>query len=319
MRYGDHMRASALILFAACGSPSEVPSAVVEPKPTISEARDAGAVTLDASTIPPNTILLSPVAMDGPYKSANDACEHAQPCGFNDITAAGDYIDPAKKPSCPALRSTDYVDPNAASPTVGVGINMAQLSHKSKDLELRVGSQSCAEPKGIRGEQDIYYMFVKRADGWWRSEPLWQWSYNDKYGNGTMLVRWNDAKPGRTFVGVMAGQDNLVCEKQGFAHSTLELMIRVEPGNKTPVVFAPLVVGERSAVEPIQDLAGVDCKASKHSTELDEHWTSDDDLELTGPGTWLGFRSDAGLLEVGFQGADQPSSVGHYRFTRPTD
>jgi hypothetical protein len=131
-------------------------------------------------------------------------------------------------------------------------------------------------------------------------------------------VRWNDAKPGRTFAGVMAGQDDLVCMKQGTAHSTLELMIRVEPGKQKPVVFAPLVVGERSAVEPMSDVPG-DCKASKHSTELEEHWTSDDDLELTGPGTWLGFQSDAGLLQIGFQGGDKPSSVGHYRFTRPSE
>jgi len=259
--------------------------------------------------------------MDGPYKSANEACEHAQPCGFTDMTESGELIKPQTTASCPALRSSDYVDPNATDPNPnGTGINMAQLSHRSKDLELRIGSQSCAVPKGIRGEQDIYYMFVKRADGWWRSEPLWQWSYNDKYASGTMLVRWNDAKPGRTFVGVMAGQDGLACMKQGFSHSTLELMIRVEPGIATPVVFAPLVVGERFALEVDKDLADAadDCKASKHADELEEHWTSDDDLELTGADTWRGFRSDGGSLEIGFTGGDKPSSVGRYRFTRPT-
>jgi hypothetical protein len=321
MRYADHMRASVLIVFAACGTPSEAPSTVVvAPKPTVSQGqapRDAGA---DASTIPPNTILLSPVAMDGPYKSANEACEHAHPCGFTDMTEMGRYTNPSTKTSCPALRNSDYADPNSTDPSPNSrGINMAQLSHKSKDLELRIGSQSCAQPKGMRSEQDIYYMFVKRSDGWWRSEPLWQWSYNDKYGGGSMLVRWNDAKPGRTFVGVMAVEDDLACDKQGYAHSTLELMIRVEPGKKAPVVFAPLVVGERSAIEPTPELAGSDCKASKHSAELDEHWTSDDDLELTGPGTWRGFRSDAGVLEIGLGGDDKPSSVGHYRFTRPTE
>jgi hypothetical protein len=312
------MRAKALLLFAACGAPSEAP-ATIAPRPTIAERPGAVAVTPDASTLPPNTILLSPVAMEGPYKSANEACEHAQPCGFTDMTQMGVYTTPSTKTSCPALRGGDAIDPNSTDPNPkGGGINMAQLSHKSKDLELRIASQSCAQPKGMRGEQDMYYMFVKRSDGWWRSEPLWQWSYNDKYGAGTMLVRWNDAKPGRTFVGVMAAEDDLTCDKQGTEHSTLELMIRVEPGKKTPVVFAPLVVGERSAIEPMGDGSG-ECKASKHSTELDEHWTSDDDLELTGPGTWLGFRSDAGLLEIGFGGGDKPSSVGHYRFTRPTE
>ena len=97
-------------------------------------------------------------------------------------------------------------------------------------------------------------------------------------------------------------------------------MIRVEPGIATPVVFAPLVVGERFALEVDKDLADAadDCKASKHADELEEHWTSDDDLELTGADTWRGFRSDGGSLEIGFTGGDKPSSVGRYRFTRPT-
>ena len=313
------LRAS-LILIAACHGPSDAPVPVVvalAPPVTVVLPPPDAPTTPTTPTIPPNTILLAPVAMDGPYKSANEACEQAQPCGFTDMTAQGIPSKPATVASCPALRSSDFLDPNSVDPNpTGLGIDMAQLSHTAKGMELRIGSQSCAEPKGLRGEEDIYYMFVERADGWWRSEPLWKWSYNDKYGDGTMRVRWNDAKPGRTFVGVMAGENDLVCMKQGSQSSTLEMMIRVESGTKTPIVFAPLVVGERFSVQPMQDLAGENCKASKSATEMDEHWSSDDDLELTGPGAWRGLRTDGGILEIRFTDDDQPSTAGHYRFTR---
>lgn len=315
MRYDRHMRASLCVLLFACQS--EAPPTPTSPTPVapVNPLSDAAIAVTPA--IPPNTFMLSPLTMDGPYASANEACQHAKPCGFTDINEKGDFIKPQIKTSCPALASSEFVDPNATDPSPkSMGINMAQLAHTSKDLQLRIGSQSCAAPKGIRAEHDIYYMFVKRADGWWRSEPLWQWRYNDKYESGTMLVRWND-QPGRTFAGIAAGLDALECSKQGYSHSTLELMVRVEPGTKTPVVFAPLVVGERFALEPMEPVAqGIDCKASKRSTELTEHWSSDDDLELTGAGSWSGVHADGSLLEIGFFGEPKPSSVGHYRFTR---
>lgn len=312
------MRALALIVIAGCqagdGVVAAPPATPAAPPPKL--VADAAVVTPDAG-LPPNTTVLAPVAMDGPYKTIAEACHHAKPCGFTDMDDQGRERSPATKTSCPALESSQFVDPNAEDPRPnGKGINMAQLSHRSKDLELRIGSQSCAAPKGIRSEHDIYFMFVKRAEGWWRSVALWQWSYNDKYANGTMLVKWND-QPGRTFAGIAAGTSEVTCNRQGYEHDTLELMVRVEPGTTTPIVYAPLIVGERTQLDPIEELAPQDCKKSRSATELTEHWSSDDDLELTGAATWNKAPFDNGVLTIWLLGDRVPSSVGHYRFTRP--
>lgn len=324
----------AIILLAACHARDAAPASasVTEAAPIAADAaiaqpvpppRDAAvavaAADAPAPASPPDTTVLTPVAMDGPYKSVAEACDHAAPCGFTAMTDAGDFTKPATKTSCPALESNQYIDPNSARPEPGIGLDMAQLSHASKELELRIGSESCAEPKGMRGEHDIYFMFVKRADGWWRSAPLWQWSYNDKYGAGTMLVRWND-QPGRTFAGIAAGLSELTCDKRGDEQSTLELMVRVEPGTTAPVVFAPLVVGERSQLDPVDERLGFaegsECKSSKHRDELTERWSTPDDLELTGTAMWQGARRDDHGLYIGFTGDRAPSSAGRYRFTR---
>ena len=252
--------------------------------------------------------------MDGPYKTLMAACVHAKPCGFTDMNEKGIESAPQKKATCPSLAGDDDYDPNAGTQAGA----KTQLSHKSKDLQMRIASQSCAMPKGIRGEQDIYYMFVKRADGWWRSERLWQWSYNDKYAGGTMLIKWND-KPGRSFAGVMAGQNDTACNRQGTAVSALEMMIRVEPGTKSPIVYAPLVVGERSSLaldDPREASNQPDCKSTSHADEMTEKWTGDDDLELSGIGTWNGIPFSDGMITIGFT-ATAPSTAGHYRFTRP--
>jgi hypothetical protein len=275
----------------------------------------AGCSAVEAAPAAPppvavNPIALAPVAMDGPYKTLMQACVHAKPCGFTDLNEKGIESVPQKKTTCPSLAGDDDYDPNA-----GLAGGTA-LSHKSKDLQMRIGSQSCAVPKGIRGEQDIYYMFVKRADGWWRSERLWQWSYNDKYAGGTMLIKWND-KPGRSFAGVMAGQYDTACNRQGTTLSALEMMIRVEPGTTSPIVYAPLVVGERSNLElndpkDINNESMFDCKPTSHADEMTEKWTGDDDLELSGIGTWNGIPFSDGMFT-----ATAPSTAGHYRFTRP--
>jgi hypothetical protein len=49
----------------------------------------------------------------------------------------------------------------------------ARLDHKVGDLQIRIASQSCAVPKFLRWQHNIYYAFVSRPDGWWRSAPLW--------------------------------------------------------------------------------------------------------------------------------------------------
>jgi hypothetical protein len=271
----------------------------------------------------PAPILVRPVAMFGPYKSVLAACTGVKPCGFRELEyrgpddAWGHLTKPATKTSCPAIASGEDGDPHAALPDYS---GMAALIHHAKPigLDLRIASQHCDVPDGLREARDIYYVFVKRADGWWRTAPLWQWDYNDKYGGGTMLVRWND-RPGRTFVGVAAGETfGAACGKQGAESDTLELMFRIEPGDKQPIVFGPLVVGERYQLElyPNPDDRAKECKNTKHADELVERWLGDDELELTGPATWREVSVEDGVLRIGLGDRKTPSSIGRYRFTR---
>lgn len=320
------MRLAILLVLAGCQSELPVKDTPpVRPAPVVS---DAAVPDAPISTATP----IAPVAMDGPYKTIAEACHHAAPCGFTDMDEIGRMRSPATKTSCPALENDQRVDPNANDPRSGV--NMKQLSHTTGDLALRIGSQRCAAPEGLRAEQDIYYMFVKRGDGWWRSAPLWQWSYNDKYGGGWMTVRWNDKpsersarsgaegaakvvdRPGRTFAGIAASLTGLACTKQATTTQTIELMVRVEQGTKSPIVFAPLVVGERTKLELDGDVS-VECKPNHHSWELTESWKSDDELELTGPAEWLAPARDrdTGLLTIELDDK-APSTAGSYRFAR---
>jgi hypothetical protein len=286
------------------------------PAPTPRVVADAAVVvTLADAPLPAGPTLLRPVGMTGPFPTIDDACESAKPCGFTELDDHGNAIKPPTTTDCAMGRD----DPNAVEPG-SIGQQAAEIDHvTAKGIELRIGSQSCAVPKAIRGEQDIYFMFVKRADGWWRSDALWQYSYNDKYVDGTMHVRWND-QPRATFAGIAAGIDELDCEKQGDSQSTEELMVRVEAGSAHPLVWAPLVVGRRYAQAKRSDGApDVACPTINRATELDEKWSSPDDLTLTGEASWNEMDMDAtnGLLTIGFAAARVvPSSAGDYRFVR---
>jgi hypothetical protein len=259
-------------------------------------------------------VTLTPVAMDGPYKSQHEACVHATPCGGTQIDAK----DPFKFVKPPKVATCGEFDINGSD----VNGKKTQLDHTAGDLAIQIASQSCAVPAGIRWEHNIYYVFVKRADGWWRSAPLWQFNYNEKYEGGSMLIKWND-QPGRTFAGVMAQVNSVACMKHGSSSSTVEMMVRVEAGTKSPIVFAPLVVGERFSREidkgnpPEPGSDRFDCKPIKKSFELDEKWSSDDDLELKGPATWFGLKSVNGAINIIVDDTTKKSSsAGTYRFSR---
>ena len=314
----------AVLLIGACDAavPPEPASpaapVALAPAPPAPAARiDSDAAIADAPVAPPvpaGVNVLAPVGMAGPFPTIADACRSAKPCGFTDFDDKGVESKPATKTSCPALEHADYTDPNAVDPKHDKEV---VLSHRAPGMELRIGSQRCAVPEGLRGEQDIYFMFVKRADGWWRSDALWQWSYNDKYSSGTMIVRWND-QPGRTFAGVAAGLGSLACSKQGESLATDELMVRVEPGAAKPLVWAPLVVGRRYEQGPMGGGGDLPCPTIKDAQELTETWTSADDLQLAGPATWPSLDMSAGMLNIGWRpGAGQPSAAGAYRFVRP--
>lgn len=269
---------------------------------------------LASSSAVADPVTLTPVAMDGPYKSQHEACVHATPCGGTQIDAK----DPFKFVKPPKVATCAEFDINGSD---GNGKN-TRLDHTAGDLAIRIASQSCAVPAGIRWDHNIYYMYVKRADGWWRSAPLWQFHYNEKYESGSMLIKWND-QPGRTFAGILAQLNSLACMKYGSSSSTVELMVRVEAGTNSPIVFAPLVVGERFSREidkdnpPEPGSDRFDCTPIKKSFELGEKWSGDDDLELTGPATWFGLKSVDGTIEIVVDDTrKQPSSAGSYRFSR---
>ncbi len=318
------MRA-ALVLAALCAcnakqtgsSAGTAPPIRVASGAAIADATPAVLPVVDAGA-PPGTMLLHPVGMAGPFETLVEACQSAKPCGFTDMDEHGNATKPAITTSCPAIEDRKIRDPNADDPK-HVGTEVALLHRSWARWSLRIGSQSCTVPEGVRAEQDIYYMFVKRADRWWRSDALWQWSYNSKYSNGTMIVRWND-QPGRTFVGIAAGLTEPECERQGGSLSTDELMIRVESGTTRPLVWAPLVVGRRFEQAPESYAApDVKCPTIKTAQELVETWSSPDDLQLSGSATWPSIDTDTtnGIFTIGWHlRDDQPSSVGTYRFVR---
>jgi hypothetical protein len=311
------MVAMVSMLAAACGNPPA--AAPPPPTPTTAAAlKDAppappappAPAAPDAAVLDPATAL-RPVAMAGPYKSILDACHHASPCGFTDMDARGNEIAPATETHCPGLEQDGSFDFNGNTPD---GRGQATLAHRGNGIDWQIASQHCDAPQGLRDWQDVYYMFAHRADGWWRSAALWRWQYNDKYCGGSMATRWNDQR-GRTFLGVAAGNTCLTCNKQANDTATFEMMVRLEPGDTLPTVFAPLVVGERFAVDTLNE-PGSDCQLGHSATELAEHWPADDELELTGSASWPVPARDNGVLVIGGFGNPGPSTVGRYRFTR---
>ncbi len=258
---------------------------------------------------------LSSVAMAGPFKTIGDACSHATPCGGTEIDPKDPFnvVKPPSRATCDLDHDLNALDSDG---------NPAKLDHAVGDLHIQIASQTCGMPSGLRWQHDVYYAFVKRGDGWWRSAPLWQWNYNDKYENGTMVIKWND-QPGRTFAGIAAGLWSLACEKNGHEIDTIEMMLRIEPGSTTPIVYAPLVVGERFSREAGADASPAECKPMKQRFELTEAWSSADDLELAGSATWFALRpiagtaAPSGLLDIILDPNTRvPSSAGRYRFTR---
>jgi hypothetical protein len=312
-------RCFVVMVAAACGrdpvarqppAPAPAPAPARLPADAAVAAADAAA---DAAAVEPATPL-RPVAMAGPYKSILDACLHASPCGFREMDDRGRESKPATETHCPGLEDGGGFDANALTSNTH---EPAPVAHRGNGVDWQIASQQCDEPKEIRGEQDIYYVFAHRGDGWWRSAPLWKWGYNDKYCGGSMDVRWND-QPGRTFLGLAAALSCLACMKQANETTTIELMVRLERGRDTPVVFPPLVVGQRDATEPesAESSPDRDCQLGKSAIELAEHWRSDDELELTGSATWPVPERQDGAVVIGAFGNPGPSSVGRYRFTR---
>jgi hypothetical protein len=194
-----------------------------------------------------------------------------------------------------------------------------KLEHAVGDAELRIAAVRCAVPEGLRFDVQKYFAFVKRPDGWWRTDgPLFSYDFNNKYCGANMVVRWND-QPNRTFAGVAAGLGCLECRKNATTTSTPEMMIRFEPQRARPLVFPIIQVGSRTAFERMFDKPDpgdsdlVNCpKNSKHHTSLKETWSGDDELTLSGPALDVAGAS-AGNFSIDALGA---TGAGTYRFAR---
>lgn len=307
-----------ILIVTSCSSPTSVePSPAPTPRPSpIVAAAPAPAATrlapvpVDAPAPFTGTVLQA-TAMIGPSPTLLEACKSTAPCGTTVYEEPLKFSKPPLHADCRAV-ADPATDPNGSEPN-GQG---ARLVHPTADGEIRLASATCAVPEGIRYDENRYYVFVKRADGWWRtSTPLFTFYYNNKYCGGTLVARWND-RPGRTFLGLAATLGCLTCMKQGHGDETIEMMIRVETGGATPIAFPPLVVGERSVNTPDNPSPDVECKASKRYLEMSETWPSDDDLVLTGPATWHAIARGDGGIAIGLGLPGEVSTAGTYRFAR---
>ncbi len=294
-----------------------VAPALVPPVPSV----DAGVTPtlIDAGAALASATPVLPLPLSGPYRTLLASCQAARPCGFSDLDPkTGSEIKPATKPICDAVLdpSIDIVASLPQGMATEANSGRPQMIHKTATGEIRVGGVRCAVPEGLRFDHSEYYVFVKRADGWWRTtSAIYTYDYNNKYCGGSTYIHWND-KPTRTIAGIAAGYGCLVCDKAGEETETLEMMLRVETVGATPIVFTPLAVGERSKVTVLdKQYAPKDCKASASSSSLKENWVSDDEVILEGPAI-SGKAGTSGL--AGFGTFSVPSTVGPgmYRFTR---
>ena len=303
----------AWLIAAACSSrdpasPSSAPPPpAAAPRPVVAAPADATTPDAYAGT------LLHATALVGPAPGLIAACETAAPCGALEEDARGSATKRPTKPDC-SLVGDPNIDENGADRDN----HRAQLAFKRGNEEIRIGGVLCASPPGMRGIGEEYYVFVKRADGWWRSpRALWTHGYNEKYCAGMMVTRWND-RGTRTFLGIAATTTCLACNKQGDEDETLELMLRFELAGPAPIVFGPLVVGEHRKQQRRSDGdPGSECEHVDEHLSMDEHWSSDDELVLTGPARWYEPVHDpAGLLEIWIGQPGAPSTAGTYRFVR---
>ncbi|HET7504952.1 MAG TPA: hypothetical protein VFK02_28205 [Kofleriaceae bacterium] len=300
--------------------PPGAPRETDAPRPPAAQASPSAPVatpTAPAAPARPPATEITPVDLAGPYPSLAASCKAAPPCGFTDMDARGNESKPATRPRCDAVLdpSNDIVGhvPDAFSKTGAA----TAMTHRRGDTEIRFGGVICAVPKGLRREHSMYYVFVHRPDGWWRTTTaMFEYDYNDKYCGGAMYIKWND-KPTRTIAGIAAEASCLACTKQGQSSSITELMLRVEVSGDRPAVFPLLPVGYRSRLEKLDDssdLTGAECKPSRSAMSLTETWPADDEVVLDGS-VGPTVSASEGMTLDRFVG-DGTIRPGRYRFTR---
>lgn len=327
------MRALVMMLGVVGGctkaQPDEPPRREPPPTPLPSDAGPPGPqpIVVDAPVVsdaPPaiTTIDVPTLAVAGPYPTLEASCAAARPCGATALDAQSNQINPPATPDCSAVLdpSTDLIRTIPRSFNVSGGD--AELVHAVPGGELRIGGVRCAVPKQMRGESSEHYVFLKRADGWWRTQtPVFEHSYNEKYCSGSMYVLWN-VKAARTIIGLAGARACLGCGKQMMDEQVSELMLRVETGGPKPRVFAPLPVGTRFLVwdelhidNPGRSKTDADCKVGATATSLKEKWPSDDEVILEGPAAAAGGPLTT-MFTMGYLEIAQLARPGHYRFPR---
>jgi len=230
----------------------------------------------------------------GPYKTLAEACRAATPCGFTQIEEATQQMfSPPKRPDC------------------------SQLADGPRSGDIRIAPVGCAVPKHVRTSHVRYHAFIKRKDGWWRSDPLFNLEYSEKYCSVAIAAKWQTRGALRV-ARVTTARDCPACNKQGIETETHELLIAIDPAGDKPVTFEPLLVAERMAIEPDPDTPAEQvCKRESYKAVLQERWT-DDTVELTGPARWRPMRYVDSMLDIGIADATVfvTSSAGQYRFAR---
>ena len=282
------MRAGWLLLLTGCTAATAAP-------PTAGSAVGGDA----------NVVTLKPLKMAGPFKTLHDSCASVPACGVELGVPGGN------KPDCSRVEdpSREVNGRDISNPET-----QTERDHTAGDVELLVAGVDCGRPDDPHGDDSNYYMFIKRADGWWRSSALFYFAYNGKYCDGLMHVRWND-QPARTFAGIAGEVSCISCGKQGYEEDTTELMVRVEASGAKPIVFPPLVVGMRASSRRTEWSSDPTCPTANKYLSMTETWPAVDELVLSGPATWNRPQILNGVVEMG-GGLPGKSSAGRYRFTR---
>lgn len=288
--------------------------ALVGPRPVIVDA-PTPIPDAETSRLPIDVPVL---AMVGPYTSLEASCLTAKGCGATKLDADGMGIDPPAAPDCSAVLDPSR-DPTSAIPHAFPGRGTTELVHDVPGGEIRIGGVLCEVPEGARGDSSDHYVFIKRADGWWRTErPVFQHNYNEKYCGAGMYVMWNIRGP-RTILGIAGSRDCLACSKQRYGEDVSELMVRVETAGAKPRVFAPLPVGTRYVVRDEFHTGitsnDIDCKVGTTSTSLTETWVSDTEVILDGPAAASGTPLSNGFTMGGLS-IENLARPGRYRFPR---
>ncbi len=271
-----------------------------------------------AAPAPATVVPSQPMA--GPYKSVLEACKAAPPCGFLEEDEQGNGRKPPTKPDCSAVKTKDdnYYEPNVSGDSPETAPRWLAKGN------FVFAPVRCAVPEGLRASDANYYLYAKRADGWWRSsQRIVEVSFNEKYCmqtvNGTFKTKGD-----RTTFRFQVASNCVACGKQGNEDNIVDVLdvIDVPASPAIPVTFAPLITGEHrrlelddDALSDAFDASDPSCKPGKKSLVLKETWSNSDTLVLSGAATWFETAVGAdGSVQAWLGPKKVQSNAGSYTF-----